>query len=674
MATTTACASDERATGDAGWERVYDRPADVASAIEMFDDQYGLAIVGHGLQRTLDGGRTWREVDGARDFGGYGTRIAIVNRDHAWIAANPGKILHTEDGGLTWETQTTGTTAPLNGISAVSADEAWATAYDAPVQGLPPHGDSALLHTVDGGERWSRVEVPGFGIFLGVWFNEEDGWVLATQCRPGDPTAPPEDWSTPTGEPPCIDRHTLLHTADNGRSWEVLWESPEGRRTVLPRIDRIDAQHAFALDLCDGLSDCLGYRLLATSDGGRTWENRRLSFEYQGILDLRFTTREDGWISFYVCGPPVSSCGFLPRLAHTGDGGATWEIVEVPEEIGHLLDVTTGAVITSSTGTGLSLYDVATKTWEASSTDARPEWSDLAFITRDTGYATTTSDEVWLTNDGGVTWSFGSDEFRWRLLPSDGLAAIDVARMIHLSKDGGRTSREITPPPEALSSSPYRVVAAFGDRVWLVLVDGLWRTDDAGATWKHVDTALQASYHFIDPQHVWTTSCRAVGCGETLRFSDDGGDTWVKRPAPPDAYSDFHFATPLDGWVGVHRREGDCQCQLVTHDGGRSWTTVSTAPWSLYAFQAVDSRRAWAVAIRSSSPTEAPVVVSTRDGGMTWLEELSLERWTSTRFVARDDRLWLYLDNRPVGVDGGTASPRRVVIYRLDIEPASARP
>ena len=32
------------------WEKVYDRPADSATVIEMFDGRYGLAIIGHGIE------------------------------------------------------------------------------------------------------------------------------------------------------------------------------------------------------------------------------------------------------------------------------------------------------------------------------------------------------------------------------------------------------------------------------------------------------------------------------------------------------------------------------------------------------------------------------------------------------------------------------------------------
>ncbi len=133
----------------------------------MYDDEFGLAIIGHGIERTTDGGQTWRETDSADDFIGP---IAIADREHAWVGGAGNVILHTDDGGLTWTPQPTGVDAPVSSIAAVSVDEAWTAGYVQSPQGFPPHGASALLHTTDGGATWQSVDVPGYGIFIGLWF------------------------------------------------------------------------------------------------------------------------------------------------------------------------------------------------------------------------------------------------------------------------------------------------------------------------------------------------------------------------------------------------------------------------------------------------------------------------------------------------------------------------
>ncbi len=39
---------------DGGWTKIYDPPAGAPSAIEMFDDNYGLAKIGSAIEQTMD--------------------------------------------------------------------------------------------------------------------------------------------------------------------------------------------------------------------------------------------------------------------------------------------------------------------------------------------------------------------------------------------------------------------------------------------------------------------------------------------------------------------------------------------------------------------------------------------------------------------------------------------
>lgn len=646
------------------WEKIYDRPADSATAIEMLDDQYGLAIIGHGIERTTDGGRTWQETDSSDDVSG---RIAIADREHAWIADPSGAMLRTDDGGLTWQHQQTGTQAPFNNIAALSAGEAWATAFEfGSGQGFPPHGASALVHTVDGGATWQSADVPGYGIFLGVWFVGDDGWLLATQCHPGDPLDDPSAEPGASGHLPCNDRSTLLHTTDAGRSWDVLAQRPA---TVPDMIDRIDQMHAYGIGVgpCEE-AVCGTYGLYATSNAGRTWEPRAPLDFGLGVRGLRFASESEGWVAGARCAPP--NCGSRPGFAHTLDGGRSWVYVDTPAESLLAFDITAGRVVSSVAGTGVSLYDQVAGTWQPSSTDARPELARISFATRDVGYATTYEGALWNTADGGATWSLRSDALRWQIIPTGALWASDASRTIHLTDDGGRSTRDVSPPPETQSSGRFEVVAAAGDRIWLVLDDGLWRTDDAGVTWRHIDVTQGAQYHFIDPQHAWTTPCFGA-CHEPIRMTSDGGDSWEPRSIPQDMYSNFVFATPLDGWGSPYNPNGDCQCQFVTNDGGRSWRKVSTAPWTLTEILPIDGRRAWAVGVSSPSLAQPPDVVSTSDGGATWHEEFTLQSLAQTHLLARDGRIWLYYSTSRVNLpDGGYDPPRRTIIYRRDIAPA----
>lgn len=101
----------------AGWQNIYDRPADDATAIEMLDDEYGLAVIGQSIHRTTDGGRSWDEVYAQGEIRGG---ITIADREHASVVAAP-DLLRTSDGGDTWQRSTFAFEPGLGNIAAVSA-------------------------------------------------------------------------------------------------------------------------------------------------------------------------------------------------------------------------------------------------------------------------------------------------------------------------------------------------------------------------------------------------------------------------------------------------------------------------------------------------------------------------------------------------------------------------
>ena len=69
------------------------------------------------ILHTSDGGATW-------DFEASGERDDLIDVDFAtaqsgWVVGKSGTILHTEDGGDTWSQQKSGTSAELQSISIV---------------------------------------------------------------------------------------------------------------------------------------------------------------------------------------------------------------------------------------------------------------------------------------------------------------------------------------------------------------------------------------------------------------------------------------------------------------------------------------------------------------------------------------------------------------------------
>lgn len=112
-------------------------------------------LVGDGglVLTTRDAGKTWQTPaadvpEGVRNQFDY-SALAMRGK-HVWVAGTPGtRILHSADGGQTWELQSTGQTLPIHALWFANDRLGWAV------------GDlGTILATVDGGKSW-RVQRAG---------------------------------------------------------------------------------------------------------------------------------------------------------------------------------------------------------------------------------------------------------------------------------------------------------------------------------------------------------------------------------------------------------------------------------------------------------------------------------------------------------------------------------
>ena len=110
-------------------------------------------LVGDGGQVliTRDGGNSWMPPPTLPPIGNQFDFAAIaVFKEHCWIAGNPGTcVLHSADGGRTWETLFTQQRAPIRALCFLDENRGWA------VGSL-----GTILATRDGGRNW-RVQRSG---------------------------------------------------------------------------------------------------------------------------------------------------------------------------------------------------------------------------------------------------------------------------------------------------------------------------------------------------------------------------------------------------------------------------------------------------------------------------------------------------------------------------------
>jgi photosystem II stability/assembly factor-like uncharacterized protein len=199
----------------------------IFSDLHFLDANNGWAVGGKGetfgssakrvILHTTDGGSTW-ETNLFESYTSPLTAVYFTDSNNGWVVGeydqNSGQILHTSDGGNTWIVQDSGVTTHLTDLFFTSSNNGWIIGYS----GL-------LLHTTDGGETWT-VENSGTSYGLsGIHFiNSQSGWIAG-----GD-----------------NNNALILKTNDGGNTWTT--DNP-GTNNFLYDIFLTDSNNGWAVGL-----------------------------------------------------------------------------------------------------------------------------------------------------------------------------------------------------------------------------------------------------------------------------------------------------------------------------------------------------------------------------------------------------------------------------------------
>ena len=234
--------------------------APMFDSVSFVDPRHGWAV-GEGVPiRTTNGGETWQSA--SSPSGGF-HGVYFVDAQRGWAVGRGGTILATTDGGMTWHSQSSGTSEVLYSVYFVDAKRGWAVSLG-----------GTILATTDGGATWhSHSSGTSLSLFSVHFVDARRGWAVGYGA--------------------------ILATTDGG----VTWHSQlSGARVLLYSVHFVDAQRGWAVGVGPGF--------LSTTDGGVTWQ---VHFLHVTLGAVHFVDAQRGW-----------AVGDGGMILSTTDGGGTW--------------------------------------------------------------------------------------------------------------------------------------------------------------------------------------------------------------------------------------------------------------------------------------------------------------------------------------------------------------
>src|SRR5690242_10627602 len=196
-----------------------------------------------------------------------------------------------------WTLQTSGVTARLRGVSAVSERVAWASGSGATV-----------LRTTDGGATWNKLRVTTDALdFRDIdAIDAQTAYVLSIGNGPAS---------------------RIYKTIDAGATWTMQFKNDDPK-AFLDAMSFWDAKHGIVF----GDSVDLQFYILLTEDGGATWRrvppaNLPPALGNEGAFAASGTNiavfgKTHAWIG--------TGAATKSRVLRTSDGGRTWQVADTP--------------------------------------------------------------------------------------------------------------------------------------------------------------------------------------------------------------------------------------------------------------------------------------------------------------------------------------------------------
>lgn len=554
--------------------------------------------------------------------------VHFISETNGWIAGDKGILMGTADGGHTWSQPASvprdpgGFSAALACVEFVDDQHGFATG-------------NAFYRTTNGGTSWEQLDPVGIGSVIdfeflspltGFAWNRRavsvtsNGGSVWTEIVPYSSSnfIMHIDWS-PAGAMLLagrLDNQTgVFRSTDGGEHWERVSATQLDTAVFVTETEVLGANNT---------------SIYRSTDGGITWTERLDTTDPLSQADVVMLTRVDD--------DSFAGIGFDGRIWISNDSGQNWTLTKPP----------TGLI----GGT----------------------WS-IQFPTPDVGYAAGAAGIIYKSVDGGHSWEQISNgaarTINWIAMhPSGvGVAVGDRGLLLrttdfgdHWAASGVRGASQFwhidrLSTAESIDADTFVIGGRQGH---------VFRTDDAGATWKQLaefsGNGEVMDTHFLNELEGWVFGTLNSPLG-FIDHTNDGGQTWQRRylgEPPPrrgqilgngegramlstdvqlftsngfqsaffevlpafSAWVDMEYGSPLHGWF-----LNNAGPVLRTSDGGQTLTehmlpefTNNGGALSDWAtdLRAISANEVYVSSWRPAGPITHGRVYRSLDGGTTW--------------------------------------------------------
>jgi len=301
-------------------------------SVHFYDANYGLAAdsSGFGIIRTSNGGLNWVGSENT----GSPQDVQLVSQSKAFVADFQQGVYVSTDGGATFSLSEAFSDTPLYGVHFVSNREGWVVgAKKVPGQLLYT---GKILHTTNGGETW-QVQRTDDSYLMAVHFvNRTRGWAVGGSGRILSTATGGITWTVQS-----VDTNYYLQDVDfvdESYGWTVgtrqdyggqakIWCTTDGgghwQECGYYWVGEWPGDEAkFGIDFANrsvgyvvGKNKAGWGSVFKTTNGGDRWVEKPLGGNYPVLHGVYFLNANEGWV--------VGENGFI---AHTRNGGDSWDV------------------------------------------------------------------------------------------------------------------------------------------------------------------------------------------------------------------------------------------------------------------------------------------------------------------------------------------------------------